>query len=148
MNSQTLKFASFPLEFWQSTAFIVWSCDSAQLSAWLKGRWGIQWSKHDGWRGLSLPFKEVEKIEGKPTLIVVLREWSGSNEDVALLSHECYHATQYLHERLDDSEWHGVEEDAARLMECLVVGCLDAFQSGRMVPVSESVPESGLGFKC
>jgi hypothetical protein len=130
MNSRTLKFASFPLEFWQSIAFVVWSCDSAQLSAWLEERWEIRWSKHDGWRGLSLPFKEVEKIEGKPTLIVVLREWSGSNEDVALLSHECYHATRYLHEQLVDSEWHGVEEDAARLMECLVAGCLDALQAG------------------
>ena len=130
MSAQTLRFASFPLEFWQSQAFVVWSCDSAQLSAWIEERWKFQWSKHDGWSGLSLPFREVEIIEGKPTLIVVLRQWSGSIEDIALLAHECYHATRYLQELLDDSDWHGVEEDVARLMERLMVGCLDALRAG------------------
>src|SRR5437867_4357362 len=102
MSTRTLKFASFPLEFWRSQTFVVWSCDSDQLSAWIEERWNVQWSKYDGWRGLSVPIEEVHKIEGKPTVIVVLRKWSGSTEDVALLAHECYHATQYLHNLLKD----------------------------------------------
>lgn len=130
MCTRTLRFASFPLDFWRSQAFVVWSCDSTQLSAWIEERWKFKWSKHDGWRGLFIPFEEVNKIEGKPTLIVVLREWSGSIEDIALLAHECYHATRYLHKLLDDFEWQGVEEDAARLMERIMIGCLDALRAG------------------
>jgi hypothetical protein len=96
------------LDFWRSQAFVVWSCNSTQLSAWIEERWKFQWSKHDNWRGLFIPFEAVNKIEGKPTLIVVLREWSGSIEDIALLAHESYHATRYLHQLLDDFEWQGL----------------------------------------
>ena len=131
MSARTLRFALFPLESWHSQAFVVWSCDSDQLSEWIEERWGVHWSKHDGWRGLFIPSNEIDEVEGKPTFILALRQWSGSIQDVALLAHECYHATQYLHKLLADSEWHGVEEDAARLMERLIVGCLDALHGTR-----------------
>ena len=126
MSAQNLRFALFPLEFWRSQACIVWSCNSNQISEWIAQRWSVQWSKHDGWRGLFIPSKEIDEVEGMPTVILALRQWRGSIEDVALLAHECYHATQYLHRLLVDSEWHGVEEDAARLMERLMLGCLEA----------------------
>jgi hypothetical protein len=145
MSDRTLKFDSFPLPFWKSQAFVIWSCDSTQLSEWLEARWGLLWSKHDGWKGLSLAFKEVDEIEGKPTSIIVVRQWDHSVEDVALLAHECYHATRYLHELLDDSEWHGVEEDAARLMEQLMTDCLCALQGAKR---NQSLPSTHITNGC
>ena len=80
-------------------------------------------------RALAAPLFHPPEV-AKPPLILALRQWSGAIQDVALLAHECYHATQYLHKLLADSEWHGVEEDAARLMERLIVGCLEALRAG------------------
>jgi hypothetical protein len=118
-----LKLGQFYDECWQSNIYLLWPCNVEQLNAFTGRNFGCQDSLAGEFAGWCVNFKTV-RASGQ---VIALREWRGTPEDIATLTHECFHAAEYILEgKVGHAE--ATSEVFAYLLGSLVRRCLTVIE--------------------
>jgi len=123
-----LQLGQFYDECWQSNIYLLWPCNVEQLNAFTGRNFGCQDSlAGDEFAGWCVNFKTV-RASGQ---VIALREWNGGTpEDIATLTHECFHAAEYILEgKVGHSD--ATSEVFAYLLGSLVRRCLASMQGNK-----------------
>lgn len=114
-----MKHSTFFLDVYQIRVHLLWDVSTRELNQFVREKVNANFRSAGSFEGVCVWFR------GGDTVTIGLRKWKGSTRDIAILSHEVFHAVSWIMREAGIKMCIATEECAGYLTEAIMRRCLN-----------------------